>query len=148
MTYQAVGSLNWSVIGTCFTLRPRHVSFGAKLTFIPLAEVGTALICASLSALRPLATNFFPALFAPFSHPTGLSRITTKTSQSHPKFEILTPPVSRGSGHIHVQKTFDVLELSQLPSTPSRARIRSGNIYAGETYFSERSSEDDLVVRS
>jgi hypothetical protein len=46
-----IGSLNWSVI-----------------------EVGTALICASLSALRPLVTRFLPGLFSQFTLKTGDAR--------------------------------------------------------------------------
>jgi hypothetical protein len=105
------------------------------------------LICASLSALRPLATKYFPALFAQFSQATG-SPSTIKNSQNRPVFEMISPTASQGSEGIYVHKTFDVLELSQLPATPRRARIKSVDIYAGRTLFEDRSSEDELVVAS
>ncbi|KAG0647995.1 hypothetical protein D0Z07_5782 [Hyphodiscus hymeniophilus] len=120
VSYHAVGSYNWSVI-----------------------EVGTALICASLSALRPLAARYFPLLFGQFSNPTGASRIT-KSLHGHPNFELVSTP-----GSIHVQKTFDVLEMQQPPHKQGKVRIRSGEIFTGRTVYEERSaSDDDLVSKS
>ena len=71
-----------------------------------------------------------------------------KNSQSHPTFEMISPPASQGSEGIYGPKPFDVLELSQFPASPRRARIRSLDIYAGRTVFEDRSSEDELVVAS
>jgi hypothetical protein len=110
-------------------------------------EVGTAIICASLSALRPLASHCFPDLFSHFSSNTegGTGTISRKV----PTFDMIssTASASRVSTQIYVHKTFDVLELKQLPSSPGRARLRPTGIDAQRREFFERDSQEDLVMQ-
>ena len=48
---------------------------------------------------------------------------------------------------IYVHKTFDVLELQQLPSSPGRARLRPTGIDAQRREFFDRNSQEDLVMQ-
>jgi hypothetical protein len=55
--------------------------------------------------------------------------------------------VSRVSTQIYVHRTFDVLELQQLPASPARARLRPTGIDSQRREFFERDSEEDLVTQ-
>ncbi|KAF8851349.1 hypothetical protein BDZ45DRAFT_730958 [Acephala macrosclerotiorum] len=99
--YQTIGSLNWSVI-----------------------EVGTAIVCASLSSLRPLATRCLPSIFSHFSQDTSkmpslrLDTTSAITSKVLPQSQISRAKSMRGTqegeGRIYVQRTFDLTELDVL----------------------------------
>jgi hypothetical protein len=58
-----------------------------------------------------------------------------------------TASASRVSTQIYVHKTFDVLELQQLPSSPGRARLRPTGIDAQRREFFDRDSQEDLVMQ-
>jgi hypothetical protein len=98
---QTVGSLNWSVI-----------------------EVGIAIICTSLSSLRPLATRYLPSIFSNFSQHTSdmpslrLGTTSALTSKGLPQSHIsrARSMIDRreGEGRIYVQRTLDLTELDDL----------------------------------
>ena len=119
---QTVGSLNWSVV-----------------------EVGTAIICASLSALRPLASRTLPKFFHHFSNlertPNLNSSQATSNLSTSKNVRIASNPTnvptskfstleSReesengslrrvSSGTVVVERTFDVTELNEFPLVSS-----------------------------
>lgn len=49
---------------------------------------------------------------------------------------------------IHVQRTFDLEELDQLPVEPGRVKIRPTGLDREREEYYERSSQEDLVKRS
>lgn len=85
-----VGSLNWSVI-----------------------EVGTAIVCASLSSLRPLATKYLPNIF---------SHLTQPSEYPHPKPDSPKTEVSckvksgsegeKGGNSIYISQSFEMVVMS------------------------------------
>lgn len=122
ITDQSVGSLNWSVV-----------------------EVGTAIICASLSSLKPLASrclpSFFPHLFSDASNPPQYFSSNTLA------FEMVSSSDPKGLGPIYVQRTFDIQESPHSPSYPKSARIRPAGIDGQRAEFYEQTSQEDLVER-
>jgi hypothetical protein len=95
-TDQTIGSLNWSII-----------------------EVGTAIVCASLSSLRPLATRYLPSIFTHFTQHTSdipslrLVNTSAITSKVVPQ-ATTTRATSMSDNRIHVERSFDVTELDTL----------------------------------
>lgn len=84
VTDQSVGSLNWST-----------------------AEVGTAIVCACLSAMRPLASKIFPGFFLRLGQSTSASLNTypsAKMFKSQP-----TTPQSLQSQHDDDDDTFELI---------------------------------------
>ncbi|KAH7303701.1 hypothetical protein BKA65DRAFT_416406 [Rhexocercosporidium sp. MPI-PUGE-AT-0058] len=97
VSYQTVGSLNWSVI-----------------------EVGTGIICASFSTLRPLATRNLPRYFAGFTQPTGdVSGARLNVSASNITRNRSIASRSMVSSHIHARCSFDVSELELFSTQPN-----------------------------
>jgi len=95
VSYQVVGTLNWSV-----------------------AEVGTAIICASMSAMRPLASKYLPKIFPHLGRTTGRSNNNTPPTNSSVVKASSEKDFSQRSGdsrHIYIEQTFDI-EMS--PSEP------------------------------
>jgi hypothetical protein len=100
---QTAGSLNWSVI-----------------------EVGTAIVCASLSSLRPLATRYLPSIFSHFTQPTSdlpslrldtTSTFTTRATKGQSQTSKTRSVIDRGNdSRIYVQRSFDVTEMEVLQS--------------------------------
>jgi len=107
--YQTVGSLNWSVI-----------------------EVGTAIVCASLSCLRPLATRCLPNFFSQFTQQTSdmpslrLDTTSAITSKVLPQSQS-TAGKSMTDSKIYVQRSFDLTELDVLPTESERETMRTVN---------------------
>jgi len=95
VSYQVVGTLNWSV-----------------------AEVGTAIICASMSAMRPLASKYLPKIFPHLGRTTGRSNNNTPPTNSSVVKASSEKDFLQRSGdsrHIYIEQTFDI-EMS--PSEP------------------------------
>jgi len=101
---QAVRSLNWSVI-----------------------EVGTAIICASLSSLRPLAVRIMPSFFSHFTNPTRNLSDTVLTNHMS-KIARNRSVSSKSAADIHIRRSFDVSELNGLPPADSQDRVRSASV--------------------
>lgn len=150
-----MSSLNWSVV-----------------------EVGTAIICSSLSALRPLATRSLPKLFQNFSYPSltpaGSSQSNSKVSTSKhirinslpskiptSKFSTLNKKEGDSDGTIMVERTFDLMELKELPpvlvmspmspipvskrgSSKMDKVVADMGLFNDTTRLFERSSEEDM----
>ena len=133
---QTVGSLNWSVI-----------------------EVGTAIVCACLASLRPLAARYLPSIFSNISQHTPelpslrFDTTSTFTSKAQPQSPISRAKSTREEeGSIYVRRTFDLTELDVL----SRERGEEEGIRSGKkrkqsetttawTQASRRSSQEVLV---
>ncbi|KAL2076005.1 hypothetical protein VTL71DRAFT_948 [Oculimacula yallundae] len=130
ISYQAVDSLNWSVI-----------------------EVGTAIICASLSSLRPLAVRLLPSLFTHFSHNPSLAtyepsdkELTNNTSKIARNRSI----ESSITTDIYVRRSFEVSEMNELPPEAGKT-LRSISVasfnHTWETDFSRESTEAIIETR-
>src|SRR4051794_32762654 len=96
---QAVRSLNWSVI-----------------------EVGTAIICASLSSLRPLAVRFLPSFFSHFTNPTN-NQSDSKLTHNISKIARDRSTESQSVTDIYVRRSFEVSELNELPPADGKDRM-------------------------
>ena len=110
-----------------------------------MIEVGTAIVCTSLSALRPLATRYLPSFFAHFTTPTDEIRgaklgegVSNRTSDASV------------SGNIYVQQSFEV-ELVDLPTWPGDLERIERRKYGTESWAGDRiksSSEEELNRRA
>ncbi|PVH86549.1 hypothetical protein DL98DRAFT_449675 [Cadophora sp. DSE1049] len=124
---QAVGSLNWSVI-----------------------EVGTAIICASLSSLRPLAVRFMPSFFSHFTNPTRNLSDTELTNHMS-KIARNRSLESKTAADIYVRRSFEVSELNELPPAGGKDRARSVSVASvNHTWtrdFSRESTEEIFETR-
>jgi len=121
-----------------------HLDESASSLCWSSAEVGTALLCASLSSLRPLASRIFPNFFSHFTRNAGTYPIASVASEANVnKLESHhTLPIMRQEG-IHVEQTYEVTELSILPEGRSEMMKGTSSIYA--VPFGERSSKEQLV---
>jgi hypothetical protein len=122
-----VTSLNWSVI-----------------------EVGTAIACTSLSALRPLASRWLPTLFSHFSQPTQEVSGTTLNNSAVklPRYKI--PARSVSFSGTYVARSCDVSELTELPARPvmpERTKSNMSDMHMRTLDLFERSSEEVLVAQ-
>ncbi|KAG4443927.1 hypothetical protein IFR05_000567 [Cadophora sp. M221] len=127
ISYQSVRSLNWSVI-----------------------EVGTAIICASLSSLRPLAVRLLPSFFSQFTNPTN-NLSDTKLTNNMSKIARNRSTVSNTATDIYVRRSFEVSELNELPPTDGKQRVRSVSVASvNHTWtrdFSRGSTEEIIETR-
>lgn len=104
---QAIGSLNWSLI-----------------------EVGTAIVCASLSSLRPLATRYLPSVFTHFTQHTSdlpslrLNNTATSASATTSKVapQTTTRSTTESDSRIYVERSFDVMEFDTLENADGAKR--------------------------
>ncbi|KAH9223244.1 hypothetical protein DL95DRAFT_380206 [Leptodontidium sp. 2 PMI_412] len=127
ISYQAVRSLNWSVI-----------------------EVGTAIICASLSSLRPLAIRLLPSFFSQFTNPTN-NLSNTKLTNNMSKIARNQSTASNAATDIYVRRSFEVSELNELPPADGKDRVRSVSLASvNHTWtrdFSRGSTEEIINTR-
>ncbi|KAE9363857.1 hypothetical protein N431DRAFT_432028 [Stipitochalara longipes BDJ] len=131
--YQSVGSLNWSEI-----------------------EVGTAIVCASISSLRPLATRYLPSAFTHFTQHTSdlpsLRLDNTATSTSGITSKVAHPSAARSmtqsdTDRIYVEGSFDVTELDTLEKGGGK-RIEMPERKPSEVWTEgSRGSSQEVLVR-
>jgi hypothetical protein len=129
-TDQSAGSLNWSVI-----------------------EVGTGILCASISSLRPLATRYLPSFFSHFTaHSSDLpslrynnaSVITSKVSKAGPQNNTQR---SMTESSIYVERSFDVTEMVMMEESDSRTRKSSERKEPEVWTAPSRQSSQEVLVR-
>ncbi|KAK0121627.1 hypothetical protein ONS95_009915 [Cadophora gregata] len=127
ISYQTVRSLNWSVI-----------------------EVGTAIICASLSSLRPLAVRVLPSFFAHFTNPTR-NISDTELTNNMSKIARNRSVESKFATDIYIRRSFDVSERNKLSPTDGTEQVRSVSVasvnhtWTGD--FSRGSTEEIFEAR-
>lgn len=107
-----VGSLNWSVI-----------------------EVGTAIVCASISSLRPLATKYLPNIFnhltQPSEHPH--TRLECPKVEGSSGVESEISRAGKGDNSIYVSQSFEMVVMTE------EERVK------GRGEWMERESQEVLV---
>lgn len=96
------------------------------------AEVGTAILCASLSSLRPLASRIFPSFFSHFTRNPATDTYTrasvvseVKVTKSDSQSALHTVPY----GGIHVRHSYEVSEMNILPQEAHTVRKGINNTY-------------------
>jgi hypothetical protein len=126
-------------------------------------EVSTAIICASLSALRPLAAKFLPKLMttnsAANSNPYGMQQgqsielSTTSHTRSYSIMNVskngegINGDEDSSRGHIIIHNTFNIHEewRNGGNSTGKEADVESGT-YCRTADILAKSSEEELVA--
>jgi len=127
-TDQSTGSLNWSVI-----------------------EVGTGILCASISSLRPLATRYLPTLFSHFTaHSADLPSMRYHNTSVVASSKLAPPTTQRSmtESSIFVERSFDVTEMVMMEQGDSRDTRKSHERKEPEVWTtspSRQSSQEVLV---
>lgn len=109
-------------------------------------EVGTAIMCASLSSLRPLATRLLPKFFSHLTNHSvsvtnrGTKLSTISRSQSHSVlFGSKNQETGESDGQIIIQQTFDISE------EWTEGEGKESAVYNRTRQMFDGSSEEDLV---
>jgi hypothetical protein len=118
-------------------------------------EVGTGILCASISSLRPLATRYLPSFFSHFTaHSADLpslrynnaSVITSKVSKAGPQNNTQR---SMTESSIYVERSFDVTEMVMMEEVDSDSRTRKSNERKEREVWTapSRQSSQEVLVR-
>jgi hypothetical protein len=117
-------------------------------------EVGTGILCASISSLRPLATRYLPSFFSHFTaHSADLpslrynnaSVITSKVSKAGKQ----NKQGSMTESSIYVERSFDVTEMVMMEEVDSDSRTRKSNERKEPEVWTapSRQSSQEVLVR-
>ncbi len=128
-TDQSSGSLNWSVI-----------------------EVGTGILCASISSLRPLATRYLPTLFSHFTaHSADLPSLRYNNTSVVTSSKLVPPTMQRSitESSIFVERSFDVTEMVMMEQGDSRDTRKSNERKEPDVWTAapSRQSSQEVLVR-
>ena len=128
--------MRWALLTSAVRLRPyvrNHIT-ERQLTLYSLdesastlnwstVEVGTAILCGSLSTLHPIASRLFPNFFSHFTHNTGTYPGTSIPSEPQMnKLESNSELSIMAYGGIYVQHSYEARELSDLPQEEDMMR--------------------------